>query len=220
VAAGAAWAVLLLAFFLPATALSHWRRSAKDARTAAVVAKGETRDAWQVAANGGVFAALALGSLVAPADWWFAAAAGALAAATADTWATEVGTAVGGTPWGIATLAPVPPGTSGAVSGAGTLALCAGAIFLAGWAGILASSPRTFVAVALGGAGGAMVDTLAGAMIQERRWCPACRAPTERTRHACGMPTDHRGGVRGYGNDHVNLTSCIAGALIALAFRS
>ena len=55
---------------------------------------------------------------------------GTLAAATADTWATEVGTLAGGTPRSIRTLRPVPAGTSGGVSVVGTLASVLGALLL------------------------------------------------------------------------------------------
>ena len=75
VAAGFEWSGLLLlfAFFLSGSLLTQWSGGA-----------GGRRDAGQVLANGGVAAAAAI------AGGW-PAFAGALAAATADTWATEIG---------------------------------------------------------------------------------------------------------------------------------
>jgi len=119
--AGWAWGAALIVFFVASSLLSRVGRAAKAARTRAIVEKGDERDAWQVLANGGAFAVAALGVLVAPARApWAAIGLGALAAATADTWATEVGTLAGGRPRSLAGWRPVPPGTSGAVSSVGT----------------------------------------------------------------------------------------------------
>jgi hypothetical protein len=71
-------------------------RREKERRTGGVVAKGGERDARQVLANGGLFTLAALGSLLAPSPLWEAAGAGAIAAATADTWATRSAPSPGG----------------------------------------------------------------------------------------------------------------------------
>ena len=96
--AGWDWAALLVAFFLSSTALSRYRRAARDARIGDIVEKGDERDAAQVFANGGVFAASALVSTITGDPNLAAIAVGALAAATADTWATEIGTLAGRPP--------------------------------------------------------------------------------------------------------------------------
>jgi len=118
-AAGWTWSAALLLFFVTSAALSRWRRGSKDRATGDVVEKAGPRDAWQVMANGGVLTACAVAFLLAPGARWAIAGLGAIAAAMADTWATEVGTAIGGQPRALPGLAPVPPGTSGAVSLAG-----------------------------------------------------------------------------------------------------
>lgn len=86
----------LIAFFASGSALS--RR--KTVTGEVVAAKGHRRDAVQVLANGGV---AALGLVLAGAGWrpGRAAALGALAAAAADTWASEIGV-----------RSPSPPGRS------------------------------------------------------------------------------------------------------------
>jgi len=215
-AAGWHWCAVLLAFFTASSLLSRWRSASKDARTVSVIAKGGARDAWQVGANGGVFALSAIGAAFAPSPWWSLAGLGALAAATADTWATEVGTAVGGTPRHIVGWRAVPPGTSGAVTIAGTAAMAAGAFFI-GTAALLAGFPREVAGPVIGGGvAGAMTDTVLGATVQERRWCVSCGRATERAVHDCGRATERRGGWGWLDNDVVNLTSCVAGALVAL----
>lgn len=230
VAAGWTWGALLLVFFVGGSALSRLGRDAKARRTGSVVEKGGRRDAAQVLANGGVFAAAC--ATLAAATWGRApsadatgvallaagAAAGAIAAAAADTWATEIGTLVGGTPRSVRGWRPVPPGTSGAVSGAGTLALVAGAATLAGSAALLGlGAPIAWAALA-GGVAGACGDTLLGALLQERRRCPTCGTATEQRIHApCGTPTAVIGGLTGIGNDAVNVSCTATGALVGAA---
>jgi uncharacterized protein (TIGR00297 family) len=214
VAAGPDWAVLLLLFFVTSTALSMWRGDAKRSAQVDIVEKGNRRDAIQVVANGGVFAVAAAGAILAPAGPWEAFGAGAIAAATCDTWSTEVGTAVGSTPRHILRGTRLPPGLSGGITAAGSAAGLGGAAAIAvltwlmGWD----VSPA---AVLSGGLVGGVLDSVLGATVQERRWCGACGRVTERRRHGCGATTEIGGGVAGFGNDLVNLTSVIAGAVTA-----
>lgn len=216
-AAGWRWCALLLAFFVSSTGLSRWRGREKAARTRGLVEKGGERDAWQVLANGGVFALCALGALVAPAPWWTLAGAGALAGATADTWATEVGTAIGGQPYRVLGWRPAPPGTSGAVTTAGSVAMLAGAAFVGTIAWLGGVAEQEAMAIGIGGVAGALADTLVGATVQERRWCPRCHEATECRTHDCGSATERRGGWGGVDNDAVNLTSTVVGAAVAVA---
>ncbi len=216
-AAGWEWCATLLAFFLSSSLLSRWRMGTKERLTYSVVAKSGARDAWQVLANGGVFAVAALGMIVQPSQVWTLVGLGALAGATADTWATEIGTAIGGTPRSLLGWQPVPAGTSGAITLAGTAAMCAGALFLGTVAALSGFAQGSVAPVVLGGIGGALVDTWVGATMQERRWCARCALQTERLVHHCGAATEWRGGLARLDNDVVNLTSCIAGAVIALA---
>lgn len=214
VMAGWGWGALLVLFFVTSTALSRAGAEAKAMRTAAVVAKGGARDAVQVLANGGAFALLAVAAGITASQPLAAAAAGALAAATADTWATEVGTLAGGTPRSVRGWRAVPPGTSGAVSLAGTVALVAGAAVIA-IAATLLHLTRWPLAVAAGGAAGALADTVLGGMVQQRRWCDACERATERRVHDCGRATRHSGGVAWLDNDAVNAGATVVGALVA-----
>jgi uncharacterized protein (TIGR00297 family) len=218
IAAGWSWGVLLLAFFLSSSALSRAGVDIKHGRTSGVVEKSGARDAVQVIANGGVFGITAVASLIAPSDVWLAAGAGALAASTADTWATEVGTLAGGTPRLVTSWRAVPPGTSGGVTAAGTIGMLAGSAFLT----LVAAAvvwPRHVVAATLaGGVAGALADSFAGATIQARRRCSSCDALTERTIHSCGTPTVHAGGIPWLSNDAVNLVCGVVGAATAVAF--
>lgn len=215
IAAGWSWGVLLLSLFVTASALSKLGERRKAELVGPVMQKLGERDAGQVLANGGVFAISALGYLVLPSPVWYAAGIGALAASAADTWATEVGTLVGGEPVSIISGKKVPPGTSGGVTLLGTMAMAGGALFI-GTGAMLASWPVPFAAVALGGMAGALADSLLGATLQARRWCDLCATSTERLVHSCGTHTRQAGGVAGFDNDAVNAVCSGVGALIAL----
>lgn len=215
VAAGWEWGVLLLVFFGTSIALSRWRRADKERRTAGVIAKGGERDEWQVVANGGVFALCAWGSLASASELWSVLGAGAIAAATADTWSTEIGTAKGGTPRSILSGRPVPPGLSGGVSVPGTAGALAGAILIALTAWVLGWPSSAVTGSIAGGIGGALLDSVLGATVQGRRWCSRCETITERRVHVCGTATELRGGIRWLTNDWVNLLSTFGGAAIA-----
>jgi uncharacterized protein (TIGR00297 family) len=215
--AGWSWAALLLVYFVVAVACSRLGADDKERRTAGVVAKGGQRDAVQVLANGGVFAVAAFGSTHAdgaPAMLLAAAALGALAAASADTLATEIGTLMGGEPRSLLSWRHVPAGTSGGVTIVGSLGMLVGALLVAGAACALMPVHHVLAAAA-GGVTGALADSVLGAVVQARRHCPQCDRATERRVHDCGSLTTHAGGLIWLDNDLVNLCATIVGAAVA-----
>ncbi len=214
-AAGWNWAILLATFFVSSNALSRYRRAAKTELVEAVVEKGGERDMWQVLANGGVFAALAAGSLIHPSATWLPAGVGAIAAVTADTWATEIGTLSATPPKLITTGKLVAPGTSGGVTWLGTLGGLVGACCIAAVTLVGGWGDRAAIAAIAGGVGGTLADSLIGATVQRRRWCEQCDKPTERLVHSCGTTTRPSGGLAWLGNDFVNLISSLTGAVVA-----
>ena len=216
--AGWRWGVLLLLYFASSSALSRIGAATKERRTSGIVEKGGERDALQVVANGGLFAvAAALAILVPHYDGWLALGAGALAASASDTWGTEIGTLIGGTPRSILGFRPVATGMSGGITVAGTLAAIAGALFVAFATSLLDWPTRVAVAAALGGLTGSTIDSLLGASLQGRRWCNRCERASEREIHDCGATTRRAGGVPWLTNDAVNLACGIMGGLVALA---
>jgi uncharacterized protein (TIGR00297 family) len=212
------WGALLVIYFVASTLLSRLGRTQKEQLTSGMLAKGGERDARQVIANGGIFAtclliaALAQDKIALP---MFLAALAALAAAAADTWATEIGTLFGGTPRSLLTLRPVSVGTSGGVSVAGSIAMVAGAAFIAVVARSLDLTDDLLV-VAVAGVAGAIADSLLGATLQERRWCAACERRSEQRVHDCGSATSFVGGREWMDNDLVNLIATVVGAAVAV----
>ncbi len=217
-AAGWSWGFLLIGLFVTGTALSRFGESKKNQRVRTIVAKGGERDWIQVAANGGVFVAAALASLLFPDAKWQIAGIGALAASAADTWSTEIGTLSGVMPRLIISGRKVPAGTSGGITLSGTLGAVAGAA-CAGVGARLAGWTTPIMVIIVAGTAGAIADSLLGATIQTRRWCAQCGMSTERDIHVCGAQTTHAGGIAGFGNDAVNFASTLIGAMTALMLR-
>jgi uncharacterized protein (TIGR00297 family) len=216
---GIGWGASLAVFFYSSIALSRWRAGDKRRRSRSVLPEVQHRSGWQVLANGGAFAIAAPVWIVT--GWWQAGlfGFGALAAATADTWATEVGMALKAAPRSLVTGRPVPPGTSGGVSAFGTAAAVAGAFVIALCAVVSLDVPfdlPRLEAVILGGLAGAMADSLIGATVQSRRWCDECREWTERRVHTCGYRSHHRAGWAWMNNDVVNAVATVVGGLTAV----
>lgn len=217
VAAGWDWGALLVAFFVASSTLSRVGHARKASVAAGVVAKAGPRDATQVLANGGAFAACAVGYMLQRSPLWYAAGAGGLAAATADTWGTEVGMLAGSAPRSILSWRPVPIGTSGGVTIIGTAASIAGAIFIGVTARAFGWSPSAAWSAVIGGVAGATADSILGATLQARRWCDHCQAATERVVHTCGGSTVAAAGMTWLDNDAVNVAGAVVGALTGLA---
>ena len=216
------WAAIMIAFFVLSSLLSRlgkWRRR----EAAGVVEKGSRRDALQVLANGRVAALIAVahgansGSLL-----LFPAFVGAMAAATADTWSTEIGTLSRTPPRSILTLKTLQPGWSGGVTLLGLVGAAMGAVVIAL---IAALGSSDVVALMVGGLvagfGGSVFDSLLGASVQRVNRCPVCLTPTERSVHTCGTATVLARGWALIDNDTVNtLTTAFGAVLGALIFAA
>jgi len=121
---------------------------------------GGRRTAAQVFANGAVAAVAAL------AGWW-PVFAGTLAAATADTWATEIGAHSRTPPRLITSGAPVAAGTNGGVTLLGTAGGVLGAALIGGLTWVLGPRDlRLAAVVAVAGVLGMLIDSLLGATVQ------------------------------------------------------
>ena len=202
VAWGLGWGGLvpLFAFLLSGSLLTRLGRTPEG-----------PRNARQVIANGGIAALAALAHL-------WPAAAGAIAAAAADTWATEIGARASAQPILITTGKRVPSGTSGGITPLGTAGGVAGAALMAALAGLVAGSLRArgIVVVAAAGIMGMLADSLLGATLQARYACPECGRIMERPGF-CHAPVRLVRGWRWLDNDAVNLLGSLCGALVATA---
>ncbi|MEJ7654170.1 MAG: DUF92 domain-containing protein [Chloroflexia bacterium] len=163
------------------------------------------RNLRQAIANGGVAALGAALHTRRPGGSALCVLGGALSAAAADTWATELGGRYGGTPRLVTTLRPVPVGRDGAVTPLGCAASVVGGLLpAAALAAACSSEQRAHVMLCCwtGGVVGSLTDSLLGAA-GGRRWAPV---------------------GAGLDNDAVNLLATLAGgvaasALFAIAHR-
>jgi uncharacterized protein (TIGR00297 family) len=222
---GVPWGLLLVAFFVSSSALSH-RRAADKEEVAKHFDKGTRRDIWQAMANGGPGALIAVAHALWPGEPWWFAYVGAMATVNADTWATEIGVLSRRAPILVTTLRPVPAGTSGGVTPVGTAAALAGAAFIGAVGAVFLAIERALVGgsfaaalwtvpvAAAAGLGGSLLDSVIGATVQKMYRCPACGQDTEQVRHrACGgATTRHVRGLTWMNNDAVNFTSALLGA--------
>jgi uncharacterized protein (TIGR00297 family) len=202
-AVGTGWrGVALLAVFLVSSSL--------------LTPGGGRRRPVQVIANGGVATLAAL--LARGHPGWTLAFAGAVAAAAADTWSTELGGRSVRQPRLITTGRPVAPGTSGGVTLLGSAAGAVGALLIgvSAWAvGLVPAGEGIWVAAA--GIAGGVADSLIGATLQARYRCAACGMAGEAPIHDCGGAGVLASGVGWITNDTVNFFATAAGAAIAAA---
>jgi uncharacterized protein (TIGR00297 family) len=180
----------LVTLFVLTRAATRFGRASKQQLGVAEDQRG--RNAAQVAANLGAAGLAAAFSLIHPVPGlgYNVMVVAALAEATADTLASELGEVVGGRPLLVTTFRRVAPGTDGAISLAGTVAGVSGALLVVAvsWA-TLQLRMGDAGAAAVGAVGGLFVDSLLGATMERRGWL---------------------------NNDAVNFVSTLAAALIAI----
>jgi uncharacterized protein (TIGR00297 family) len=217
-------AIALVLFFASGSLLSRIE-NARAGKARSKAAKQGERDAAQVLANGTVATVCALAAGVTAlaghdSSRWLASAVGAIAAASGDTWSTEVGSLLGRWPRRITDLQHVEPGTSGGITLAGTLAAPAGGAVV-GLAGLF--SPHwalgAWIGVgALAGLFGSIIDSIAGATVQATWRCGQCGQLTESARHAgCSYAGTLVCGQQWIDNDAVNVLATLCGAALGYA---
>ena len=223
---GIPWATVLLAFFVTSSALSALFRKRK-VHAEEAYEKTSRRDAGQVLANGLVAGFFVVLHVFFPDSWlpWTGFAA-ALAAANADTWATELGVLGKRDPILITNGKSVPAGTSGAISLPGTLAAALGALLIgvtALFAWPMDSIPSGawwIVLITVCGLLGSLFDSWLGARFQAVYYCSTCQKETEKAvRHTCGAETSYLRGLRWLDNDWVNLFCTSIAPLLALLVK-
>jgi uncharacterized protein (TIGR00297 family) len=217
---GLTWLSLLLAFYLAAGALTRFRYRIKLEKGTAET-KGGARSWTNVFANGGVAALFAVFEGAFTGGIYFGGFLGALSSAASDTLATEVGTLYPNEPRMITRLRrKVKAGTSGALSPYGELGIVVAAILL----GVVAfafhieswSLPKMLLVSVSAGFVGSTSDSLLGATLQARYYCPTCEEETESNPHKCSSECRLIRGTRFLNNHSVNLVSTMVGGLVGV----
>ncbi|TFB13104.1 DUF92 domain-containing protein [Candidatus Marinimicrobia bacterium MT.SAG.4] len=207
----------MVLFFLLSSILTHLASSRQKSQTD----EHSPRTAKQVFANGGVAAAAALGYLIYPETGLQLLFLGSLAAATSDTWSTEIGSFSKNRPRMITTFRVVDKSASGGISLIGSAGGIAGALLL-GLSGILIFTGDSFsyytsiaiYIVIFAGLFGNIIDSLSGALLQSKFVCGVCGTLTEHKLH-CDGPTTHKSGIIFVDNEVVNFVCALSGGLFA-----
>ncbi len=213
------WAVPVLAFFITSSVLSragHTRKMNVEHR----YQKSGSRDAWQVLANGGIAGVMVIAGFAVPSPLWYLAALGSLAAANADTWASEVGILSRRAPLLVTSLERTDAGMSGGVTLLGSAAALAGAAVIA-TSGLPWIHPGLRIlslwSITFSGILGMIIDSLLGAALQAQYRCRVCGITTERTIH-CATQTTLIRGLKPITNDVVNLLCTASGGGLSALF--
>jgi uncharacterized protein (TIGR00297 family) len=209
--------LLLLGVFFGSSSFWSKFKASKKKKIEEKLQKGNTRDWQQVLANGGPASIVAWIHFFIPSDIWLFVFAVSIAAATSDTWASEIGVLSKRRPFHILSIKSVERGTSGAVSLLGNVAAFCGAGLIAACTVFLFGLPLFpwLLLVTVFGFLGNLIDTLLGALIQARYRCPKCGLETEKTIH-CGLSTRLIKGTRLFNNDVVNVSAITLASLCAL----
>lgn len=212
--AGFYGAAVLIFFFLTGSVLARLPSKIE------FPGKKAKRDWKQVLANGLWAAILALLYGFKNDEIYYLACVSTLAVACADTVGGEIGLRRAKKTISLANLRTIPPGLSGGVSLAGTIAGLIGAVLL-GMVGVfsrrwdLLLSLKLIALISLIGFLGSLFDSVLGAWLQAKYRCSVCKSMLEVPVH-CGRPTLLSSGLGFLGNDRVNFLATLFGALMAL----
>lgn len=236
---GIAAFIILLFFFISAGVGTKFKYKAKAKQNLAQEGKGKR--SWKNVFGSGIIPMFfsigiyltSLSPILRDAGWpflMFAGFIGAVATTSADTLASEIGVFSKSKPRLITNLRrKVPRGTIGAVSLLGEgVAFFAGLIigtvaliiaFLApGWIPAVTTPEQLFFLVPLSiltAFIGCNLDSLFGAVLQNRFVCEICGAITDKEFH-CNYETKYVGGFKRFTNLHVNLGSSGMGATLGI----
>lgn len=211
---------VLLGFFFSSSILSKLFNDGKRSNNEKY-AKGSRRDAWQVLANGGVAGFFVILEAIYPEEtvFWLMFCA-SLAAANADTWATELGAFSNSPPRLITNFKSVEKGTSGGITIIGSLSAFAGAAIIASIASFFGPGTLIIIWITLAGFFGSIVDSWVGASVQGVYLCQNCQKETEKHPiHGCGTGTVLLRGQNWINNDWVNTFCTLSAALVIGIFH-
>ncbi|MHB1355287.1 MAG: DUF92 domain-containing protein [Anaerolineae bacterium] len=227
---GWVWGALVLLFFLSTIVWSHYGCDRKALLLDRLL--GRSQIGWQqVTAQlgwGCVLAVLAFQSQ--PNIGLTGAFVGVIAAANADTWATEIGVLNRHQPRLMNNGRQAPAGTPGAVTLLGFVSAGGGA-WLAGftalvfyfiiavfdertWVGALLWLP---ISAMLGGLVGTVVDSFLGAAAQRMYYCEHCQCACEDAVHHCGLPARQTRGWPWLSSHGVDMVGSFVSAAVTMS---
>lgn len=217
---GIAWFIIVAVFFALGVAFTLYKYGYKK-KLGGAQEKGGARSWPNIMANGGLASVFAVGEFFHPGQAFAALFLGSIAAAAADTLATELGLLNKTQPRLITRPSlQVLPGTSGGVTLLGYAGALVASVVIGSMAlalGVMGGSPLVIALCACGGVAGATADSVFGATLQRKGVCKVCQRQTEALLH-CGERTTLAGGVPFLENNLVNVFATLAGGAVSLAF--
>jgi uncharacterized protein (TIGR00297 family) len=210
---GLTYTIPILVFFLSSSFISFFGKKRKK-EYESYYEKGSVRDFYQVFANGGIAGMLVICDYLFNWQYFYPLYLSSIAAACADTWATEIGVFSKHEPRLITTFKAAERGTSGAVSLLGsaaatvgsTVIALTGAIFFSDYA--YNSTWILIVLVTLSGLLGSFFDSFLGSTLQAQYECRICSKITEKKIH-CQQKSLLVKGKKWLNNDIVNIFSIL-----------
>lgn len=213
------WLLPMIYFFATSSFLSFTGNNLKH-KYKLIYEKSSRRDYLQVLANGLGAVTICIFHIFYSNDLNYLLFLSTIAAATADTWATEVGAFSKKKPVLITTFKSVKAGRSGAISLIGILAAVGGSFSIAFLGAILNSSDNitlsVIVIIGICGVLASVVDSFLGATVQAQYFDAEHQRNTERSFNASGVKNALASGYTFINNDAVNLVSSLSAPLIYL----
>ena len=211
-AGGLKWVTPIVAFFILSSIISKISKSDNQ------IHKGSKRDIIQVLANGGIATIISIINFYAPNENLYVIYLAVIAAATADTWASEIGSFSYTDPFHVIKFTRVPKGTSGAISFFGTFGSVLGATTIA-LVGLVwnVSLPLIYLIVITGSIG-SLIDSFIGGSIQANFQCLKCNNITEKRTH-CNSFSLHKSGIYFIDNDMVNFLNTVSAIFILIILK-
>ena len=210
--------LLLLAFFISSNLLGKLRGRLRTAVPGIIEQKGAQRDHIQVAANGLAAALAAVFWLWSGDTAALAVFCAALAEATSDTWAGEIGRLSKRPPISMKSGKTVEQGISGGVTPIGFIGGFAGAAFIALLSRLLFFPERSmhlFLIVCLSGFAGCVLDSVLGAFGQALYFDQQSGHYSESPYSGDGSEIPLQNGYRWMDNDMVNFICNVISAILA-----
>ena len=209
------WVLPLLIFFGSSSALSKIRGKGVKSREKDKK-RDDIRNVTQVLANGGMAWLLLLLYALTNELYWYAGFIGSLAAATADTWATEIGRLAGGKPRHILTGGLLDKGLSGGITWQGTTGSMMGAVVI-GLSCVPFYDNSMMYCLILGlvaGMVGSLLDSVLGGTVQAKYLNEETGAITEKKKS--GDSLRKISGINRVNNDLVNVCCTFSGGVVGI----
>lgn len=217
---------IMVSFFISSSLFSHFKKNRK-LKYEKINKKTGMRDYTQVVANGLPSLIFGLLYYITKNHIYILGFSTALAAANADTWASEIGMLSKSNPVSIISWESIEKGVSGGISPLGTIASLLGAAFISiisviGYGIVFGNNGNLFILFlmpTLGGFLGSLIDSILGATIQAKYISSISNTITEK-KYSGGIENTLYSGISVFDNNIVNLSSGLLSSIIITSFSS